>query len=274
MGRADGRLIRSLPPFTKIIPHLMKPRYDATNFMTLDFPYDKVMAYIGQKKKEGMSVTLMSCILAAYVRTISKFPEVNRFVISKKIYARKGIFVSFVTLKDNWDGERERDETVVKLEFTGHEVLEEVSESILTAIEENRKPNTVNIMDKVLGGIFYVPFLPGFITGTLMLMDRIGIMPRSVINASPFHTSVFFTNMASIRAYPVYHHLYEFGTTGCFISLGADISDRGKYQMKLSTDERVCSGSTYVRAMRYFMTLLRHPDLLETPPEAVAKDLR
>jgi hypothetical protein len=252
----------------------MKQRYDATNFMTIEFPHDKVNEYIGQRKKEGVNHTLMSCILAAYVRTIARFPEVNRFVISKKIYARKGIFVSFVTLKDNWDGESERDETVVKLEFTGHETIDEVSSAILDAISENRKPNTQNIMDTLLSGIFYVPFLPGFITGSLVIMDKIGIMPRRVIKASPFHTSVFFTNMASIRAYPIYHHIYEFGTTGAFISLGADINDRGKYQMKLATDERVCSGSTYVRAMRYFMKTLRHLDTLETPPETVNKDLR
>jgi hypothetical protein len=95
-----------------------------------------------------------------------------------------------------------------------------------------------------------------------------------VINASPFHTSVFFSNMASIKSYPVYHHLYEFGSTSEFIALGLDINDRRKYTMKIATDERVCSGSSFVRAMHFFMRNLRHPEFLEVPPASVNEDLK
>jgi hypothetical protein len=274
MPRFDGRLIKTLPPFTKIIPHLMKRRYDATNFMTLEFPFVKVNEYIRQRKNDGANITLMSTILAAYVRTIARYPEINRFVISKKIYARKGIFVSFVTLKNEWDGKSERDETVVKLTFSGYETIDEVSADIAGAIEKNRVPNTKNLMDKVLAGIFRVPLIPGAVVAFLLFLDRIGIMPPVVIKASPFHTSVFFTNMASIRSYPIYHHIYEFGTTGAFISLGMDLYKHGAYQLKMACDERTCSGSTYVRALRYYMTLLHHPEKLEIPTEEVREDIR
>jgi hypothetical protein len=253
----------------------MSRRYDATNFMTVDFPYDHVSAYINKQRKTGDgSVSLMSCILAAYIRTVAKYPEINRFVISKKIYARDGIWVSFVTLKDNWSGEGEQDETVVKLRFTGYETIGEISTAVDTAIEKNRKTENRNSMDRLLGSIFFIPLLPSTIVSVLKGLDKLGILPRKIVEASPFHTSIFFTNMASIRSYPIYHHIYDFGSTSVFISLGMDLNNRKRYQMKIATDERICSGSTYVRAMHYFFKNLRHPEFLETPPSSVNEDMR
>lgn len=45
-------------------------------------------------------------------------------------------------------------------------------------------------------------------------------MPKAVINASPFHTSVFLTNVGSLGIDSVYHHLYNFGTTSLFFAMG------------------------------------------------------
>jgi hypothetical protein len=275
MPRADGRRIRTLPPFTKIIPYIMVDRVEATNYISIDFPYDKVNQYINQRKRrDGVNITMMACIIAAFIRTIAKYPETNRFVIAKRIYARKGIWVSFVTLKDNWSGEGEPEETVIKLGFTGYETLTEVSEAISEAVEKNRKPSTSNAMDRLVGKIFSTPILPSAIVSFLKFLDRRGLLPRSVLKASPFHTSIFFSNMASIRAYPIYHHLYNFGSTSVFISLGVDLSARKKYMMNISTDERICNGATFVHAMRYFMKCLLHPEHLESAPVSVNQDIK
>jgi hypothetical protein len=251
----------------------MPRRYDAVNLISVDFPYDKVAAYIDDRKRRGQSISLMACILAAYIRTAAKYPEINRFVISKKIYARHGIWISFVTLKDNWSGEGERDETVSKLRFTGYETIDEISKIIDETIERNRNKRNMNSIDRLLKAIFATPLLPSAIVSLLKFLDKLGLLPRKIIEASPFHTSVFFTNMASIRAYPIYHHIYDFGSTGAFISLGMDINKRKAYRMKVSTDERLCNGSSYVRAMHYFFRNLRHPEFLETPPGSVNKDI-
>lgn len=40
------------------------------------------------------------------------------------------------------------------------------------------------------------------------------------MDALPFHTSLFVTNMASIGMTRVYHHIYNFGDTTMFLSLG------------------------------------------------------
>lgn len=275
MSRPDGRKLKTTPPFSKIIPYIMVERNDATNLITIDFPYDKVNSYINHQKRKGDSgISVMSCLIAAYIRTIAKFPEMNRFVIAKKIYARKGIWVSFVTLKDNWTGEGEPEETVVKLCFTGYETLSEVSKMINDTIEKNRQTTNSNAVDRLLNSIFSIPLLPSVIVSILKWLDRRGLMPKSVINASPFHTSIFFSNMASIRSYPIYHHIYNFGTTSIFISLGLNLKQRKSYTMKIATDERICNGASYVHAMRYFLRLLSQPKNLEEPPVTVKEDIR
>jgi hypothetical protein len=273
MSRKDGRKIKTIDPFTKVIPYIMDKRYDATNYLALDFPYEKVTEYIAAKKAEAKNLTVMSCILAAYLRMVSQFPETNRFVIAKKIYARNHFSVSFVILKDAKSNTNEQKETVIKLRFRGDETIFDVADSMNRAIEENRKPSTKNNTDKLLNRIFSTPILPSAIVSMIKWIDRRGLLPKSVIDASPFHTSIFFTNLASIRAYPVYHHLYEFGTTGAFLSLGMDVGKRGQYQMNTGTDERCCSGSTYVKAMHFFLRTLRHLDSLEVPPKTIVKDI-
>jgi hypothetical protein len=253
----------------------MVDRTDATNLISIDFPYDKVSAYINRRKKKGdTGITMMACIIAAFIRTIAKYPETNRFVIAKKIYARKGIWVSFVTLKDSWSGSGEPEETVVKLQFTGYETLSEVAKMINEAIDENRKTTSSNAVDKLVGKIFSLPILPSAVVSFLKWVDRRGLLPLGILKASPFHTSIFFSNMASIRAYPIYHHIYNFGSTSVFISLGVDLSARHKYMMNISTDERICNGATFVHAMRYFTKCLLHPDYLEEKPVSVNEDLK
>jgi hypothetical protein len=253
----------------------MVDRTDATNYISIDFPYDKVNSYINKRKRQGdTGVTMMACVIAAFIRTIAKYPETNRFIVAKKIFARKGIWVSFVTLKDDWSGEGEPEETVVKLEFTGYETLSEVAQTINTAVEKNRKKTNKNAIDKLIGKIFSIPVLPSAIVSFLKWLDRRGLLPLSILKASPFHTSIFFSNMASIRSYPIYHHIYNFGSTSVFISLGIDLSARKKYMMNISTDERICNGATFVHAMRYFMKCLIHPEFLEEPPVTVNEDLK
>ncbi len=43
--------------------------------------------------------------------------------------------------------------------------------------------------------------------------------------------------------------------------------------MGIVMDERVCSGSQYVVASRKLLNYLKHPELLEVPPETVVQDI-
>jgi len=43
-------------------------------------------------------------------------------------------------------------------------------------------------------------------------LDKINLLPKSIIDLSPFHSSIFVTNVGSIGLDTIYHHIYNFGT--------------------------------------------------------------
>lgn len=110
------------------------------------------------------------------------------------------------------------------------------------------------------------------------------MMPKSVIEASPFHTSCFITNMKSLGINQIYHHVYEFGTTGLFIAMGKErekpmVDENGEIiSMKqvglgVVTDERFCDGLYFARAFKLLPRFLRNPALLEEPLDKIEEDV-
>ena len=102
------------------------------------------------------------------------------------------------------------------------------------------------------------------------LLDRCGLLPRALIDLSPFHTSMFITNLASINTTHIFHHVYEFGTTSVFLSVGKSIpnyltGDLEKKLMPISVvmDERICTGHDYALFNKTLQRYLKNPELLE-----------
>ena len=267
MGRSDGTKCNNVSNFDRMVPFIMVDRYDATNYLSKNLPYEKMAKYISEKRAEGEKISVMNLILASYIRTVHEKKYLNRFVVNKRIYDRKGIYVSFVVLRDNG-------ETIVKMRFDGSETLSEINKKICDEIISGRNEEVETKVDNLIKVIFSFPLIPSFAVGCLKLMDKYGIMPKSVIEASPFHTSVFFTNMASIKMNAVYHHLYKFGTTSVFLALGSKqkslrleadggVTQKEDMPLNISADERICSGHQFAKALYLFEKYLTNPALLE-----------
>ena len=86
--------------------------------------------------------------------------------------------------------------------------------------------------------------------------------------------------MASIGMPAVNHHIYNFGTTSLFVSIGSvertvQMGPDGKAVRKrllpigITADERICAGAMYARMVNRMTYYLNDPSLLETPPETV-----
>ena len=117
--RPDGRLIRTLDPLQMIMPYIMKTRTDSMNTYEDTFPCEPMDLYIKEKEAEGLKIGYMHILIAAVVRLIALRPQLNRFIMRNRIYARPKIWISFVvhpTLKDG------STETVIKLCFDGTRV--------------------------------------------------------------------------------------------------------------------------------------------------------
>ena len=120
--------------------------------------------------------------------------------------------------------------------------------------------------------MFSIPGLPKFIIWLAYHLDKHGLLPRKIIDLSPFHTSMFITNLASIKTSYIHHHCYEFGTTSVFVCMGKPVpnymsGDLSKKMMPLGIvmDERICTGYEYAAFCHDFRKCLRDLTCLETP---------
>ena len=138
-------------------------------------------------------------------------------------------------------------------------------------------------MDVLAAKLMRIPFLMRGAVGGLKILDKYFTMPFWAVDASPFHTSLFVTNLASIRTNTIYHHLYEFGTTGVFISMGQpmkktylgdndEVQERKIMELGIVTDERIANGHYYGRCFKELNSYYKNPKVLETPPESIVKD--
>jgi len=278
--RPDGRRVKGIDPVVRITPYVMPMRCDAQVFLQHKADFELMSRYIAKKSAEGEKLTYMQIIIAAFVRTVSQHPEINRYIMNKQFFSRNNCTVSFTMLKD--PTRHDSEETAVKIKFDLTDTIFDVRDRMMEQIEKNRVPENKNFLDKLLGVLFAVPGLPTAIVGLVRLLDRYGLCPGALLDELPFHTSMYITNNASIGLHHVNHHIYNFGSTSLFFGMGTQervaVVEGGQTRMKrflpigITADERVCSGAHYAE---FFLTMkhyLGHPEELEIPPESVRFD--
>ena len=264
--RPDGTRVRNASAIVQAIPYIMPKRYDAQNWASDYVDEDILKAYIREKRKEGKNVTHMSLIAAAYYKAVLENPKLNRFIMGRKIYQRNHFCFSFVILKTRADGTP--DETCLKVFLDPSDTVFTISEKIRKLVDENLAQEYNNNTDKFVNMAFSVPGLARLIFGLAYQLDQWGLLPRKIIDLSPFHTSLFITNLASINTTCIHHHCYEFGTTSVFICMGKPVpkgTETRSKQLPLGVvmDERIATGIEYSRFFASFQRNLRHPEVLE-----------
>ena len=280
--RSDGKSFGSgVDAITRVTPYIMTERNDASNLNTVYLDVAPITDYVREKRAEGRKMSTMAVIIAGYVRMIAAMPELNRFVVNRKLYARKYLSVSFVVI--NKAGVDNFEETNVKIKFRPTDTIFEIAEKVEAAIEKNQLSTSDNATTQLVNKLVGLPGLLSLGVPFLKWLDKVGLLPKAIIEASPFHTSCFITNMASVRIGKLYHHLYNFGTTSQFLGIGekerqvyvdrdGSVKVRYVYPIGVVTDERVAAGSFYALGFRTFKRCMQNPRIMETPPENVRWD--
>ena len=269
--RRDGKKAKNLQPFFYVIPHIMKTRSDSQVFFKIDIPLENIDKYIEEKAEQGIKITHMNIVYAALVRLLGERKELNRFVMNGKIYDRNEINVSLAIKKNMADNGTE---TTIKLPFKGDENIFEIKEKLDDAISKNKNNEENNDTDIFAKALSLIPtWIVRVFINFVRVLDRYGLLPKSIIRISPFHTSVFLTNVGSLGIDYIYHHLYDFGTTSLFIAMGKKkqsyiYEDEEIKKVKCITlgfvgDERICDGYYYASSLKLLTRLLRKPELLE-----------
>ena len=277
--RADGKLLRHTDPMYRVAAHIMAKRSDAMNSITLDIPLEPIEKYIRMKKKEGVSMSHMAVIMAAFNRTMCDFPALNRFVVNKRIYARNEIAIGMVVLKAGATGA----ETMNKIYLQPEDTILDVNRRINEYVEASRDLADENPTDKIIKILVGIPGLLRFGVAVLKWMDWHNLLPKAIIKASPMHNTMVFTNLASIRTNHIHHHAYDFGTTSLVMAAGnprevphrtrdGEIVHEKCLPIGLVMDERIASGYYFAQAFRRMKEYFKNPALLEEPPEKIIAD--
>lgn len=281
-NRPDGRRLRTVEPMQLITGFLMKKRYDSMNMYEDTINVDAWDKYIKEKKAEGIKLSYMHIFIAGVVRMIALRPRLNRFVMNGKIYTRPKIWVSFTIHPELTI---DSPDTTIKLCFEGTESILEIAEKINEAIQKETVQRTEeNDTDKLVRFFTAIPSgILNVVVAVLMWMDRHNMMPKSIIEFSPFHTTFYITNLKSLGINHVMHHTCEFGTNGLFFAMGKEkqvpVVEKGEVVIQkqmgfsLVSDERFCDGLYYALALREFRKIMKNPAALETPLEKKVEDI-
>lgn len=281
MKRKDGIRLKITDPMYTVAAHVMDKRVDSMNMITIDIPVDPVAAYVHQKRDEGLKISRLAVLLAAYIRVIDEFPKLNHFVINSNIYARNELAVGMVVLQG---GDITQNGTMSKIYFQPTDNVYKVQERLTEYIDENRKENPDNGTEKIIAALLSIPGLLRVGVRFLRWMDKHGMLPKSIIDMSPFHITLVITDLASIRTNAIYHHIYDFGTTSVALAMGinhevpkrkgGEIIHEKCMPLGIVMDERIASGSYFALAFRRFQDYMAHPEKLEEIPPVIDDEIK
>ena len=282
--RSDGYKLRTIDSISKLMPYIMPQRNDACNTYSDMIDTSITDQYCRERVKKGQTnFSFLHVFLAAYVRTVSQRPAINRFVSGQKLYARKDIQV-VMTIKKQLTSDAP--DTCIKVRFAPDDTIDEVYEKFNKAVVEvTSQPEEKTDFDKLNKAFSLIPGLfCRWAVKFLNLLDYFGMLPKKILWLSPFHGSLIITSMGSLGIRPVYHHIYNFGNLPIFVAYGGKrsvvsvnkdgITTTKKYlELKVVTDERICDGYYYASAFKYIRRLIENPTLLEVKPEQVLEDI-
>lgn len=281
--RYDGYRVRTKDPLFDVIPHIMRSRLDSQVFFEEQIDITGLREFIVGNRNDMPNLSMYHLLVAALIRTMVQRPRLNRFVSGRKIYARSYLRASLAVKKSR---DIDAEEAIVMPEFDAYDTLADITRKFNEKVKEVRSTDDEN-GNKTEAMVFLVNLLPGFLKRFLVWavrnLDALGLMPKVINRASPFHSSVFVTNVGSIGLNSVYHHLYEFGTTSIFLAIGkkevvkelqsdGTVNARNVMNIRFVLDERICDGYYFASSIKLFKQYMRKPELLLVPPEYISED--
>ena len=278
--RKEGRRLRTLDGLHVAMPFIMKDRSDACNTFADEVEISKADLLVREQIMAGNEgFSMLHVILAAYVRTVSQYPYLNRFISGQRIYARNEIAINMTVKKEM---NIHAPETCIRVVFEPTDTIYDVYEKFnaeLVKIAGDTGTDSIAAFFRKFPRLLF-----RFAVKAIGWLDYWGLLPQALMNALPFWGSMIITSMGSLGIKPIYHHLYNFGNLPIFVSYGTkrkvvstdrngNITQKKVIDLKVVTDERICDGFEYATAFKAWRKYIENPEALKTPPEQVFEDI-
>lgn len=274
--RRDATLLRDTDALHFIMGIIYPNRADNEAYIAERVNLEPIKAYLAKKNVEGIpfKYTFFHVILTALVKTVTLRPKLNRFYANENYYQRNKITAGFVIKKEFSDGS---EEAMALLEAKPDATIDTIHEEIRRQVQATRNEQKMNTTDNSMDILNKLPrFLSKAAIRFIRWLDRHGWCPDFLIGSDPNYSSVFLSNLGSIRLRSGYHHLTNWGTSSLFCIIGEKkwtplydqnglVEMRETVDLGLTVDERIADGYYYSKSIRLFKYLLEHPELLEQP---------
>ena len=274
--RYDRIYLGGLDSMHVLMPYIMPKRCDNEAVLNEVVDITAITEYINAKNAQNpdFKYTWFHVITAALAKVIILRPKMNWFVSGDRLYERRYIKVAF-NVKRKFEDESEEAMAIMPIDREGGPIMEQVHSWVQNFVTGVRvKGETEGTTDKmdVLGK------LPRFVLRLafwgMRKMEYFGIYPKSLADVDPTYTSVYISNLGSIKMNANYHHLYERGTISFFTVIGEKklrpfYKPDGTYEMRdtiplgMTIDERIADGYYFAKSIRLLRHLLQHPELLD-----------
>ena len=277
--RRDATLVRDLDSMHAFFPLMMPNRADNEAFIQELIDLTAIEAYLEKKNAANPEhkYTLFHVILAALSRTVQMRPRMNRFLIGGKYYDRDNITFSLIAKKAFSDT---GDESIVILKYdTDSEkpAVDVLHDKLCAFVYSMRTTDKVDNTTDILDTMAKAPqWLRQLMMDVLRSLDRHGRMPRDIAREDPYNSTVFISNLGSIKLNAGYHHLSNWGTNSVFVVVGekhmqpfygADgaVDVHPALSLGITLDERIGDGYYFSKTIRLLKKLLSEPELLDVP---------
>ena len=151
-----------------------------------------------------------------------------------------------------------------------HDKLCDYVYSLRKKEQKDSTTDTIDIITKMPTGLVH------FFMRLLYRLDQRGHMPWPIAKDDPYNSSVWISNLGSIKLNAGYHHLTNWGSNSIFIVIGekhlhpyydeqGNVSMRPSIEIGLTLDERIADGYYYSKTVQLLKHLLANPGLLDTP---------
>ncbi|MDP6931462.1 MAG: hypothetical protein QGG40_01040 [Myxococcota bacterium] len=264
-SRPDGTLVRT-HPYRRLMWYIMPTRIESMAYIDVDVDATQLESYLA-RARERFGANITHTLVAGVHLGLRAAPTSNRFVVGKRLYERKGYWVTFSMKRKKLD--RKAKLATVKLEMLENETFRELCERINGEIGTQRSgKKTGTDLEFQLFNALPRPALE-LMTRVLRLLDYYNLLPSFFIRGDGLYTSAFVVNLGSLGMPAAYHHLFEYGTAMGFLAAGTIVDDvrfrDGKVEpwrrlpMRVAFDERIEDGLSVSRGLVHLAKVLEDP---------------
>lgn len=271
--RADGTPVATLHPLRRIMPFVMPTRNGAFVLFEQDIPTAPLLPVLDRlnaARPAERRVTLFHLVLQGIGVALTEFPRLNRFVAGSRLYDRRGIWLAFSAKQ-----RMERDAPIftAKIEFRAGEPLPAMVDRLLAILGEGRSGHET-AADREIKGFLRLPGpLLRLAVRAQRVLDGWNLLPAALMKDDPLYASAFVANLGSVGLEAAYHHLYDYGTTPIFVTMGrthrtplvredGTVTSHEVFTLRYTYDERVEDGFYAARALERLAACLASPSEL------------